>query len=729
MTKTETTSPQPASQRSHSISQATSRGPPTSAAPTSPSEKTDITTNSAENWPFSYRTDAKNSAVMLPPLSHVIGTHVREDATGLRSELATLLSKPYKSHPYSDSDLTNIEQKLPSSGMLEEFLDLFFQGWYNVVPTVHRPTWDHRTASPVLKAAMVSIGAGFSDRPDAHTFGDNLSELTKRAITWMISHDGNVLRNEDFMSAMLYQAIYSLGSGNKRLYETADSSRTTMVTNARAMGLFDVKPEDFSSWVEYERRKRIAWLMFEFDCTICTLTSSRPCISIHDLRLNLPCDVDVWQGRKPWKDGPSFTQTIANVLQGNVDPDLNWYSKRLISQTLGRSIWDYTELESNLAFKPLGLSEEPKLRLLQALNSIRGSRDASEYEAGHVTMVGMINCYSHMFNSHIMDHVTAATRMPTQQNVARVRRELERDPRQSRYLAWQASMIVAVVQNNPIYTPCESMRVFMAGLYLYWYSMSAASRGTGAVPAPDAGIAGLVRLDVLPWLADKAKHMEWANNGGVACIGDGPQAVKLHGVDGAVAILSSIVNVLKSLRPWGIAEKFSTVLYGLESATDRLFTMFSGSGGGHDNAAGANNASNPSQVPAVPMASAAHVTAPPPPPHAQPQAAIAYTGMPPPHISDVTARGVPAAVYSHMQPVPMTQPMVMADHHPTAAYVDQPRVVGIESGDSQTDRTPYHAAFGAQQRPTPPGALRPDGVPVFRNDSQSFTPVELQQFR
>jgi hypothetical protein len=649
----------------------------------SPSEDTDITAESVENWPFSYRSDAKNTVVMLPPLSHVIGRQLGEDA-GLRSELSMLLSRPFNERPYTDSDVTNIEQALPSSTVLEEFLDLFFNDWYHVVPTIHRATWDHKSATPILKSAMVSIGAGFSDRPDAHNFGDNLSELTKRAINWMIDNDGNSLRNEDFISAMLYQAIYSLGSGNKRLYETADSSRTVMVTSARAMGLFDVKAEDFEDWVDYERRKRIAWLLFEFDCTICTLTSSRPCISIHDLKLNLPCDADVWECRRPWQDGPSFTQAFTNVLQGNLDPNLSWYSKRLISQTLGRGIWDYAELESSLVFKPLRLSEEPKLRLLQALNSIRGGV-AKDLEAGHVTMIGMINAYSHMFNSHIMDHITAATKMPTPSNVSRLRNELDRDPRQSRYLAWQASIIIAVVTNKPIYTPCESMRIFMAGLYLYWFSLSKASHpGTASL----AGMNQVVRLDVVPWTTDKSKQIEWVNNGHLmACIGTGNDSVTIGGVEGAISVLRAVVTVLKRLRPWGIAVNFSNVLTNLETSTGRLNSMLAAT---------------------VESSSAASVA---------PRIATPYSMAEPPY---ATMPMPPGLTYGAFPPLPMSHPSAH-NGQPAYAHMDQPRIDGTGNSTPTGFQTPV-SGVGAT-------GFRPESGQGFRQMNPPFVPAVLQPFR
>jgi hypothetical protein len=507
-----------------------------------------------DNWPFSYQKSPENPSVVLPPLSQVIGN---KDNSSLRSEFTNLLSLPYKSHPWPFHEVKTIESFFPSSAIVQEFINLFFARWYNVSPIIHRPSWSMDTAPCLLMATMISIGAGFSDRPDAHTFADNLSELTKRTIHWQTEKDRNYLRKEYFLTAMLLQSIYALGSGNKCLYEVADSARALLVTNARGSGMFNLKFEDFGpdNWVAYERKKRVVWLLFEYDCTICTLTSSRPCMSLHDLNNNLPCDEDVWEGRKPWKDGPSFRTTISDILQANRSPDLNSYSRRLVCQALGRSLWDYVELDSTIVFKTIGVSESPQNQLLQSLRLLQGY-DSKHDEIVHVTMSCMIVSYSHLYGHHSMDLVTSATRDADSTKLNMLKTVFAKDPSHTRFLAWQAAQIVSVVKHAPIHAPCETMRVFMAGLFLYWFCK--------LMPSVDSG-ATITRLDTLPW--EGYCPSEWIENGGLACIADRNEFVKINGPDCADRVIDVILGQLRGLKVWGLAEKFCVVLNRLKEMT------------------------------------------------------------------------------------------------------------------------------------------------------------------
>lgn len=501
-----------------------------------------------DSWPFSYSKIPETSKVTLPPLSEVICS---QDRSMLRTGFTNLLSLPYKSSLWPIQQVTDIEMFFPSSEVVQEFIDLYFSKWYHICPIIHRPSWSLDTAPSLLMAAMISIGAGFSDRPDAHKFADNLSELIKRTIKWHIEKDRRYLRDEFFLTAMLLQSIYALGSGHKGLFEDADSSRAILITNARGCGLFNLKFEDFGlkNWIAYERRKRMIWLLFEFDCTICTLTNSRPCMSLHDLNNNLPCDEDVWEGKKPWKDGPGFKKSIAEILSGHVG-ELSSYSKRMIAQALGRSIWDYVELESTIVFKSLGMSNSAQGQLLNSLDLLQGK--SGDDEIVHVSMTSMIVCYSHIYSHQIIDLLTSATRDPEPTKIEKLLVLLDRDVCQTRYLAWQATQIFAIVRSHPIHSPCESMRVFMAGLYLFWFSKSTASTDHGTC---------IYRLDTPPWESPPPRR--WIDDGGIACVRSGNELVKITGPDGDNAVIDVTINVLKGLMAWGLSDKFCTLLNNL----------------------------------------------------------------------------------------------------------------------------------------------------------------------
>lgn len=528
--------------------------------PTPSGSTTSSTTeNNDDNWPFSYRKTPGKIQVVLPPIKWTRTEGL--DADGTRQALTNLLTQPYTKNRWPREEPDRI---IPGSDVLDEFINLFFTHFDQVSPIIHQYSWNKNNASLLELASIISIGAGFSDRPEAHLFADNLSELLKRTINWHVDRDRSCLRQEDFLSAMLLQSIYALGSGNKSLYEVADSSRSQLIGSARESGLFNLNFDDFGikDWISYERRKRIAWLIFEFDCTVCTLTASRPCMSLHDLNNNLPCDEDVWECKRPWKDGLKFKQTISDILQGKDIPATNWYSRRLISQALGRSVWDYVELESNAVFRTLRMPEMPNERLLASLDRLKEIGNHTPKDPYHVSMTHMVVSYSHLYSRHVIELITSATRQPDFKKIDMVLKSLDQKAEDSRFLAWQACQIISVIRYSPIHAPCETMRLFMAGLYLYWFALSSPSSVPGATIVP---------LDTLPWGASFSLPNHWIQNGGPACISNKHgQFIKVTGKDGANAVIDTIVDLLKELKVWGLADRFCHILSTMKDLTPKL---------------------------------------------------------------------------------------------------------------------------------------------------------------
>lgn len=89
----------------------------------------------------------------------------------------------------------------------------------------------------------------------------------------------------------------ALGTGNRRLYEIADASRALLVTSLRGLGVLSSDSEQMgpttldsnqikqmdattleATWFQWrykEMAERLARSIFEFDCTLSTLTSKR----------------------------------------------------------------------------------------------------------------------------------------------------------------------------------------------------------------------------------------------------------------------------------------------------------------------------------------------------------------------------------------------------------------------------------------------------------------------
>lgn len=80
------------------------------------------------------------------------------------------------------------------------------------------------------------------------------------------------MRTEFYVGAQLLQGTHGCSSGNKRLFELTDSFRSSLVNNARCMGLFQDRPKTvpindslearWHAWISDERLCRLAWAVY-----------------------------------------------------------------------------------------------------------------------------------------------------------------------------------------------------------------------------------------------------------------------------------------------------------------------------------------------------------------------------------------------------------------------------------------------------------------------------------
>src|SRR5436305_715928 len=119
--------------------------------------------------------------------------------------------------------------------------------------------------------------------------------------------------------ALCLQNVYAVGSGNRQLFEVADASRSLLINSSRSMGLFSSSSavrtqnltttssasddpylpvngilddeklqERWLAWRDDEADKRLAWCIFEYDCSISTLSNRRGNIAFNDMCVRMP---------------------------------------------------------------------------------------------------------------------------------------------------------------------------------------------------------------------------------------------------------------------------------------------------------------------------------------------------------------------------------------------------------------------------------------------------------
>ncbi|KAK9240298.1 fungal-specific transcription factor domain-containing protein [Lipomyces kononenkoae] len=570
-------------------------------------------------WPWTPRslTSREENSVKLPPLRKILEQtatlNIMSGSQPLgyegidehcRSEIISLLEVPYGRHPYAEVDIS----KFPDWRTLDTFLHLYFEHFHPILPMIHRPTFRTPTCPSILLATMLSVGASYADMEGSHQFADTLSELCKRTLLWLGNYDSTYTRSGYFVMAFLLQNIHALGSGDKRLYEEADASRSYLVSNARSMGLFSPPPKEtvfsvrgdesaeqlerlWHAWRDEEMGKRLAWSVFEYDSSISTLSSRRGCMALNDLCNDMPCDERLWEaptarewaayafppGQNTLARGLPFYRTLRDLIAGAISPDVvpNW-GKRLCAQAIGRILWDFRELEDSalsriLPDPPTDYSQS-KETLLRALIYLHDSMTDpyNILDMVHMNMTCLIAHYSHLYTAReIMDLVIALARQRKADRLDamhRIQVIFTLDPVHSRKLAWHAAQIIGIARRYPIRTPCETMRVFLAGLFLYAFAKYFPP------PGVQAG-APIVKLDTLSWLnkypqtqQTKTDDLEkWFLDGGRASmdyVEDIHAQVRVGqtGASGAENVLAVVLATLRSMKSWGVAAKFCNVL-------------------------------------------------------------------------------------------------------------------------------------------------------------------------
>lgn len=146
------------------------------------------------------------------------------------------------------------------------------------------------------------------------------------------------------------------------------------------------------AWRDKEIEKRMAWAVFEFDCTLSTMTSKRAAFRIAELPSRLPCSESIWEAHSarawaalvPFSASPPtgllFYPVLRQIIaKGTVPSNAPAWAKRLCAQAIARILHDMKETQDASAPNVLGLPsmteahEQTKRSLLASLGALEGS--------------------------------------------------------------------------------------------------------------------------------------------------------------------------------------------------------------------------------------------------------------------------------------------------------------------------------------------------------------------
>ncbi|OQV01263.1 Fungal specific transcription factor domain-containing protein [Cladophialophora immunda] len=583
-------------------------------------ESKGIPTKSSESraathqWPFDHTRNPESQRYRLPPLRDILQGTVASSESNNGStikSLIQLLSSPY----LPEKDLSHDPNMKSAMELLKNSLDLYFDEFHNILPLVHVATFQMTKVPTVTLAAMACIGAMYSDDQHGTEQSWSLSEMCGQMIAWLVSFDPEtkqtsflISRNRVLLSSPdIFSRLWK-----HELYANADCSRGILMGCLRGMGLLksristEVEWEDFKSplpnenaatewlrWKDHEQEKRIAWSSFEYDCTLCTLTSRRGAADLQELPSFLPCTEPLWDARSPqaWAAlysrltptarGASTAKVLRNLLAGKGLPeDLPAWGKRLCAQSIGRLLWDIKQLDIMATTEYLKLpslaaaQRQTKSTLLQGLNALCESMYAltSTADLIHYNLTALICHYSHLYSAdEAMDLIVHIFRSSASQSkqldhslvsaTRRLRSILVKNPTKARNLAWHAAQIIAVANEYLVSAPCEIMRTFMGYIFILAFAKF------GPQPSSDPGYATCpVRLD-LPNRIDgqRTAIATWIENGGPASIG---AVENIYSSGSLEAISHEAQTMLRKMRFWKLSNKFSRILESFDFDSD-----------------------------------------------------------------------------------------------------------------------------------------------------------------
>jgi hypothetical protein len=529
--------------------------------------------------------------------------------------------------------------------LLKTLIDVYFSSFQVIQPMVHVSTWNMAECPTVQLASMACVGAVLSTDS---TFSDGasvLSDLCTQMLSWLVSvplayflsvltdakglSDTTQYSEVAYLTSLCLHQIYSLGSGDRSLYQNADRTRGVLIGSLRGLGLLSSRPSlqdqqtsleplepetndvnlRWRSWINQERQKRLAWASFEYDCSLCTLTSRRGAVDLDELPQSLPCFDALWEAPSAYAwaalrarfpreaFGARLSIVLSGAMCGKTPPEYtSSWGRRLCTQIIGRLLWDLKQLETLSSSSFFGLQslstshQQSKASLLKGLDNLLmtlchpiSASDLVSYK--YVTLrpwypsqlltCHSISCflchYSHLYTAdNIMDLVLYIVRSVVSRGsehdnkVNAARRQLSvafsNETRRARELAWHAGQILSVANDFIVSAPCEIMRLFMSYIFIIafikYYPAHLQPHHPNRIDA--------VQLDLLDEGPERRSDvLEWIQYGGPARIGIAEDIFSGHA---SKLIAQDAQKTFQRLISWGLADKFARIIVHYENS-------------------------------------------------------------------------------------------------------------------------------------------------------------------
>ncbi|OAL26966.1 hypothetical protein AYO22_03910 [Fonsecaea multimorphosa] len=219
-------------------------------------------------------------------------------------------------------------QSLPSRATMQTYLELFFSCFNASYPLLHLATFDPSRTETLLLAAVVLLGATFSDN-SIEAFADRMYDALRAEVFHRVAFSVTP-------ELWMIQTVFLLECFGQRQHDTAFMFHGLLVNLIRRSDCLTVqqpravdKPELLeSNWrraVGVELQKRVAFLCLFWDTQNAALFSQPLSLSTFGIRIALPCSRSAWEATSAeewWKYASDESLLpFQSVLTGYLDLD------------------------------------------------------------------------------------------------------------------------------------------------------------------------------------------------------------------------------------------------------------------------------------------------------------------------------------------------------------------------------------------------------------------------
>ncbi|GME28027.1 Transcription factor [Neofusicoccum parvum] len=490
----------------------------------------------------------------------------------------------------------------PDAGVINRFVQLYFEYFHPVLPFLHKPTFNERETPWLLVLAVATVGGHYARGRSSTRFVSTLREYLRRAIVISIEGGRSNPLQVWFAQVVLLSHISMVYSGKKELVLATLYQRNLLNMLCKGISAgFSHHGREFSrmpsveDWLDTELAARVVHATWLLDCQHslhCDLPP--PSTSPRELEPPLPCAEDIWNTPvehvdKPPQEPLTMQEALHLAHRGAGDPfprvgefarrivvTAVYYESRVVLQAaaslqqsgalahiMGASGMDRAQLPSADPIATDAVYSCWRRSAAAALACL--GPPAACHGAEHSTLAQQLLHYVSIRLYVPLTRLCALTGwMASERATAHARGELIRwirlDGESARRAVMHAAKLFALLRRRAVGSYFEAHYVLLATLTMWAYALlepeavdqDSRARASSRLPAASR----VIRLDAI----GDAQTEHWWTVEGIACAPNVGGVGSIQGRAGALRVVGEAQRLLLQRGAWPISQKFARVL-------------------------------------------------------------------------------------------------------------------------------------------------------------------------